>query len=128
MTGPAFPALSAGGVSVEASQAGSELIIAFSGNADMRVRDEIQAFLLQTHGMVQAGEIDRVVVDFRALEFMNSACIKAFVNWLAEVQALEQAAQYHIHFLTNPTIHWQRRSLRALSCFAADLVRIGESP
>jgi len=34
------------------------------------------------------------------------------------------SGQYRIRFLSNPSILWQRRSLHALSCFAAELITI----
>ena len=49
---------------------------------------------------------------------------KVFVTWLAQVQELPTEKQYRIHFMSNPNMHWQRRSLAALSCFAVDLVTI----
>jgi hypothetical protein len=65
-----------------------------------------------------------VVVDLRALEFMNSACFKSFVTWLAELQEVDADKQYTIRFRSDPAKHWQRRSLDALSRFAADLVKV----
>jgi hypothetical protein len=47
----------------------------------------------------------------------------SFVSWIGEVSDLT-AGQYRIRFLSNPSILWQRRSLHALSCFAAELVTI----
>jgi len=43
---------------------------------------------------------------------------------LAQVQELPADKQYRIHFVSNPSMHWQRRSLAALSCFAVNLVTI----
>jgi hypothetical protein len=63
------------------------------------------------------------VVDFRAFDFMNSSCFKAFVTWIGLVQELE-SGQYKIRFLSDEGKHWQRRSLDALRCFAVDLIQI----
>ncbi|MDB4957395.1 MAG: hypothetical protein JWO36_4964, partial [Myxococcales bacterium] len=62
--------------------------------------------------------------DLRELEFMNSSCFKAFVAWIAMIRDLETDKQYRMHLLSNPNLHWQRRSLAALTCFAVDLVTI----
>jgi hypothetical protein len=63
-------------------------------------------------------------VDFRELEFMNSSCFKCFVTWLGIVQDLEPTRQYKIVFASNRELHWQRRSLNALRCFAMGVVTI----
>lgn len=116
-------------VFVEALSEGSNVRIRFSGSADARVKQELQSFLLGVHDLLvterPSGHTIKVVVDFRQLEFMNSACFKAFIVWLSKVRTLDATQQYLIHFLSSEQIHWQRRSLRALSCFAANIVRIG---
>ena len=43
---------------------------------------------------------------------------------ISAVATLEDAGEGQISFLSNPNMHWQRRSLAALSCFAVDLVSI----
>lgn len=65
-----------------------------------------------------------MVVDLTRLEFMNSSCFKSFVAWIEQVQNLDPSEQYRIQFLSDPNMHWQRRSLKALSCFAADLITV----
>lgn len=119
-----LPTIDTSGILVQAVSADDELIIRFSGNADTRVKEEIHNYLVETHKLVRQNKLDKVSIDLRELEFMNSACFKAFVTWLATVRSLDQDEQYRIHFLSSDNIHWQRRSLRALSCFAASLVRV----
>lgn len=115
------------GVLIQASNEDGALTVRFSGNADTRVKEEIHTYLVETHKVALAHGLSKVSIDLRELEFMNSACFKAFVTWLATVRNLDSDEQYHIHFLSNDKIHWQRRSLRALSYFAANLVRIHSS-
>lgn len=109
---------------VTAAQDSYGVTVRLSGNADSRVKDELQAFLLEIHHLAQEQCIDRVAIDLRELEFMNSACFKAFVFWFSELRSMARDQQYHIHFFSNSNIHWQRRSLHALSCFADGLVHI----
>jgi hypothetical protein len=116
------------GVSMATTEDGEGITIRMTGNADSRVKDRLQELLLQTHAEARDRHLPRVAVDLRALEFMSSSCFKAFVSWLAEVRKLEPAEQYRIHFLSDQQIHWQRRSLHALSCFAAELVHIEHQP
>lgn len=122
-----LPTLEAKGVVIRAENEDEELVVRFSGNADTRVKDEIHHYLVATHEVATSHQLTKVVIDLRDLEFMNSACFKAFVTWLATVRNLDKSQQYNIHFLSNDKIHWQRRSLRALSYFAASLVRIHSS-
>ena len=101
----------------------SALVAKLSGTADLRVTDSVEAILTRVHQKALELSIPEVRVDLRELEFMNSSCFKSFVSWISEVSDLT-AGQYRIRFLSNPSILWQRRSLHALSCFAAELVTI----
>jgi hypothetical protein len=99
------------------------LVAKLSGTADLRVTDSVEAILSSVHQKAMELRIPEVRMDLRELEFMNSSCFKSFVSWISEVSDLT-AGQYRIRFLSNPRILWQRRSLHALSCFAAELVTI----
>jgi hypothetical protein len=101
----------------------SGLVAKLSGTADLRVTDSVEAILTRVHQKALELGIPEVQMDLRDLEFMNSSCFKSFVSWISEVSDLT-AGQYRIRFLSNPRILWQRRSLHALSCFAAELVTI----
>jgi hypothetical protein len=99
------------------------LVAKLSGTADLRVTDSVEAILTRVHQKALELGIPEVQMDLRELEFMNSSCFKSFVSWISEVSDLT-TGQYRIRFLSNPRILWQRRSLHALSCFAAELVTI----
>ena len=101
----------------------SGLVAKLSGTADLRVTDSVEAILTRVHQQALELGIPEVQMDLRELEFMNSSCFKSFVSWISEVSDLT-SGQYRIRFLSNPSILWQRRSLHALSCFAAELVTI----
>ncbi len=103
---------------------GSSLTLTLKGNADIRVMFPLEQTLKVLEREILAKEIREVTVDLRALDFMNSSCLKTFVTWLGHVQEYEPAQQYPIRFLSSDSRHWQARSLQALSCFAVDLVRI----
>jgi anti-anti-sigma factor len=104
--------------------AGDVITTRFKGTADVEAQPDLQHYITAIHTESQRLKVTKVVVDFRELEFMNSSSFKIFVAWLAKVQDLPAADQYKISFLSNPNMHWQRRSLAALSCFAVDLVSI----
>jgi hypothetical protein len=99
------------------------LVAKLSGTADLRVTDSVEAILSRVHQKAMELGIPEVRMDLRELEFMNSSCFKSFVSWISEVSDLP-SGQYRIRFLSNPSILWQRRSLHALSCFAAELITI----
>lgn len=111
-------------IQVELFGDGSGITVRLEGSADTRVKDAIHGFLQKTHSLASEQHIPHVTIDFRRLEFMNSACFKAFVTWLGTVKGLDEGSQYRIRFLANDKIHWQRRSMRALRCFAASIVSI----
>jgi len=99
------------------------LVAKLSGTADLRVTDSVEAILTRVHQTALELAIVEVQMDLRDLEFMNSSCFKSFVSWISDVSEMT-SGQYRIRFLSNPSILWQRRSLHALSCFAAELVTI----
>jgi anti-anti-sigma factor len=116
--------VSANGFSAVAIHEGDVIVMELRGTADTQVLGALEETLPAVHEAARLREAREVVVDFRALEFMNSSCFKVFVTWLSRVQELEPDQQYQIKFLSDDGKHWQRRSLTALSCFAADLVSI----
>jgi len=100
------------------------LLVSLAGTADLRVTEDVEKLLADVHQRVLNEAVEEVKVDLRSLEFMNSSCFKSFVTWISQVQDLPEAKQYRIRFISSPAILWQRRSLNALSCFAAHLVTI----
>ena len=109
---------------VEGHVDGKALLLKFVGEADVEAKPEIDVVVKTIHEEALRLQAERVEVDLRQLEFMNSSCFKVFVSWLGNVQDLDPGKQYRIHLVSNPNLHWQRRSLAALSCFAVDLVTI----
>ncbi len=74
----------------------------------------------------QRAAVPEVVVDLHALEFMNSSCFKCFITWIVAVRRLPPDQSYRIRFVSNPAMHWQRRSLHAISYFGGELVTIDD--
>lgn len=124
MTEPNIPPIREVDFTAAARVDGATVHTTLSGNADLNVKPQLDGFLLSLHRYALSDGVSEVVVDVRNLEFINSSCLKAFVTWISSVQAQEAEGQYRIVFLSSPRLHWQRRSLHALSCFANDLVSI----
>jgi hypothetical protein len=110
--------------SIAPSLAGDKITLVLAGTADVRALGHLETLAPKLHDEVVRLGVRVVDVDVTALEFMNSSCMKTFVTWIGLDQGLDTDKQYKIHFKSNPDIHWQRRSLHALSRFAADLVTV----
>ena len=93
-----------------------------SGNADTPAIEPLSELLAKLHDEAIRSRTTMIFVDFVNLEFMNSSCFKAFVEWIAAIQ--DAGEQYRVRFLSNPNQFWQSRSLHALTCFADDLITI----
>lgn len=119
-----LPTLSGTSLKVESALNDQVISTRYTGTADVECKPDLDHFVKALHLAVLQAKVPKVIVDFRELEFMNSSSFKVFVTWLGAVQDLPADQQYRIHFISNPNIHWQRRSLAALSCFAVDLVSI----
>lgn len=119
-----LPLLSPPGFSIVAEMRPTSLLLRFRGNADMSSVEPLDGYLRAVHREAVALRLPAVIADFRAVEFMNSSCFKCFVEWLGRVQELPETSRYKIVFDSNRTMHWQRRSLNALRCFAMDVVTV----
>jgi anti-anti-sigma factor len=119
-----LPKLDVSVLTADAALAESAITTRFRGTADSEAKPKLDDYVAALHQEANRLAVSKVVVDFRELEFMNSSSFKVFVTWLSQVQEQPADKQYRIHFLSNPSMHWQRRSLAALSCFATDLVTI----
>jgi hypothetical protein len=95
-----------------------------AGTADLGTKKVLDDYLADLHKMATSNRVAKVVMDVRDLSFMNSSCLKGFVTWICLVQAAPLESRYRIALRSSPQIHWQRRSLLALSCLAADLVTV----
>ena len=109
--------------SLEPRVEASGLVVRFSGNGDMSAVAALGRYLKLVHGEAVDIGLTQVSFDFRELYFMNSSCFKAFVTFIDTVGQTQPLA-YEIRFLTNPKLHWQRRSLEALRHLAPRIVRV----
>jgi hypothetical protein len=105
-------------------QGPSSLTARLVGSAETDAKKDLDVYLAAVHSAVTEAQIDEVVIDLRALEFMNSSCFKSFVSWVGLLHDTPVSAQYKVRFLSDAKKHWQSRSLNALACFAIDLVQI----
>jgi hypothetical protein len=118
------PAIQSAELSAVASQVDRTVTVRFSGSADTRSMGALDLMLSRLHAEATRTSVEEVMIDFREFEFMNSSCFKAFVTWVNKLQETEPDKQYRVCIRSDATKHWQKRSLSALRCFAADLIRI----
>src|SRR4051812_43817923 len=107
---------------VDASQDGEKLVLAMSGSADLRDSSPLAELLLKHDAEVRRLGLTQVDVDVRAVEFMNSSALNAFVRWFADMKMKGEG--YRVRFLSDPSKRWQRGSLSALASFAAGTVTV----
>jgi hypothetical protein len=115
------------GFSLTPNLDGNRIVIQFSGNGDMEAVDPLGGYLKLVHKEAVELGVSSVAFDFSGLYFMNSSCFKAFVSLIDAVQRTDPRA-YAVRFLTNPRIHWQRRSLEALRYLAPKVVEVEPLP
>jgi anti-anti-sigma factor len=108
----------------DARMNGGHLHLALSGTADARVHNELREQLTKHAAIAEEAGVERVKVDFRQLEFMNSSSFKQFVTWIVAVRKMAPQAQYKIEFTASPDFHWQSRSLGALKALGAGIVEV----
>ena len=104
----------------------SRLVLHFAGSGDMNAINPLSMYLKRVHEEAARLALSEVTCDLRRLVFMNSSCFKAFVVWIDTVKNAQPG--YRIQFLTDPDLHWQRRSLEALRRLAANIVTIETAP
>ena len=115
-------AVSADGFHVTPTLNEARLTLAFVGSGDMNAIALLADYLKQTHLEATRLGVSEVCCDLKQLRFMNSSCFKSFVVWIDTVK--NSPDPYQIRFLTEPKLHWQRRSLEALRRLAVSIVSI----
>jgi hypothetical protein len=117
-----LPTIETAGFSCKPTLDGGKLSIIFSGTGDVAAIEILGQYLKQVHAEAERSGLTEVTCDFRKLSFMNSSCFKAFVVWIDTVKNAPRV--YQIRFLTDPDMHWQRRSLEALRRLATTVVSV----
>jgi hypothetical protein len=116
--------VAAAALQIVPSRDGSKITLRLSGNADTEAQPGLTAFLESLHETAVGSGVTLVVVNLDELYFMTSACFKCLVTWLIEIEKMELALRYRVHFEPNPNLHWQNRSLEALRTLSRGVVHI----
>jgi anti-anti-sigma factor len=103
---------------------GGVIVVSVSGNADMVVLEPLKAFLEAVDSEAKRLATSEVVFELADLFFMNSSCLSVLMRMVNGVSTAEAGRRYKLRFRVNPNLRWQKRSLRALSAVAQDVVLI----
>lgn len=120
------PDLSSREVRASARVTDAGVAVTLSGSAEHESAEALIAYVERVHAAAQRLRATEVEIDLRDLVFMVSSCLKAFIVWISRVEEMPVEARYRIVFLSSKQHGWQRRSLRAVTCFAPDLIRVEE--
>jgi hypothetical protein len=113
--------------SASASESGGRAVLVLSGNADTLILNRFSSYMKAFHTDVSDQSLQEVHVDTGKLYFMTSSCLKVLVAWLTSVTELDAKKRYRVVFLSNPDLHWQRRSFDALRHIADGLMTVQPS-
>ncbi|KYF52486.1 hypothetical protein BE08_19790 [Sorangium cellulosum] len=109
---------------IEPSLLGDRLSIKLTGTGDMAAAAPLGGYCKEVQAEVKRLSLAAVEFDIRALYFLNSSCLKAFIAFICGISA--QGLKCEIRFVTDGRLAWQRRSLTALERMSPSLVSIDE--
>ena len=93
-------------------------LAAFDQTVKVTVSGTVTAFrFVNPHAVVE--------FDVRALYFLNSSCLKAFISFICGLAG--QGLKCKVQFVTDARLGWQRRSLTALERMSPELVSIADT-
>jgi hypothetical protein len=124
MNAAAITPVVSGDLEAEATSTGRTLELLLRGSAEIGAKPGLDQFLTQVASV--GADYDEVRVDIRQLEFMNSSCFKSLLTWIVRVQDLPESRRHKIKFISNPALHWQKRSLHSLASMGGGLVEVEE--
>ncbi len=118
--------LRVGSLTVEVLDAGETVQVVLRGDSDAReAGPQLDHYLLRrVHPAVLAAGLRQVQLDVTGLEFLNSAGIKALVNWLLIIKQMLPASRYSIVLQYDEGITWQGKGLKPLACVAPAFLRL----
>ncbi|AUX24341.1 hypothetical protein SOCEGT47_048780 [Sorangium cellulosum] len=107
---------------IEAALRDDRLVVKLTGTGDMAAAGPLGAYLKTLQGEVIGRSLRAIELDVKALYFLNSSCLKAFVSFIGGLAS--QGVKSKIRFITDARLGWQRRSLTALERMSPELVSI----
>ncbi|WP_437669804.1 hypothetical protein [Sorangium sp. So ce131] len=99
--------------------------VRLTGTGDMAAAGPLGGHLKALQQEVARLSARAVVFDVRALHFLNSSCLKAFISFVSGLAGL--GLRCRTEFLTDARLPWQRRSLAAIERMSPELVSIADT-
>ncbi|MBL8955485.1 MAG: hypothetical protein JNK82_32220 [Myxococcaceae bacterium] len=118
---------SVGTLEIDGFSQGSLFTVMLKGAAELRDAQPLRDPFLRWHKSAVEAHAREVRVDVRAVDFMNSTALSAFIGWVAEIMKLADEQRYQIRFEATQKRRWQRSSLHAIACFAPEHVSVSYS-
>lgn len=109
------------GYTLDAWMEGDRAHVVLGGNVGLDNSEDAGRAIETLRKELVHARVKEATLDLRTLYFLASSGLKLLVAW---VTASEH--RYPITILTDPNLHWQRRSLSALASLEPDYVRLVE--
>ncbi|WP_437585848.1 hypothetical protein [Sorangium sp. So ce1000] len=101
------------------------LSVKLTGTGDMAAVAPLGFLLKDLHAEAARLRVSAIEFDVRALYFLNSSCLKAFISFIAGLAS--QGPKCKVEFITDARLGWQRRSLIAIERMSPELVSIADA-
>lgn len=118
--------LHVGALTGEVLDSDDTVSVVLRGDSDARdAGAALDDFLVRrVHPAVVTSGLKILQLDVTGLEFLNSAGIKALVNWLLAIKREPQPSRYFIVLQYDEGITWQSKGLKPLACVAPSNLRL----
>ncbi|KYF56135.1 hypothetical protein BE08_23065 [Sorangium cellulosum] len=101
------------------------LRVRLTGTGDMAAAAPLGSILKDLQWEAVRLRVSAVEFDVRALYFLNSSCLKAFIAFICGLAG--HGLRCKVQFVTDARLGWQRRSLTALERMSPELVSIADA-
>ena len=118
--------LPVGALTAEVLDADNSVSIVLRGDSDARdAAAALDDFLVRrVHPAILKAALKLVQLDVTGLEFLNSAGIKALVNWLLAIKQQQPPSRYFIVVQYDEGITWQAKGPKPLTFVAQSFLRL----
>jgi hypothetical protein len=99
-------------------------ILDIRGSIDFQEPEKIiGSYFRKIHNHVVEKGMKDIKINITNLSFLNSSGIKEFVEWIMNIESLENEKKYSITFLTNSEFLWQESSISTLMHLSPDNIK-----
>lgn len=113
--------------SAQVDVAPDTVVVRLVGNGDVIAYPHLEGVFRAVHTAAQGSPPKTVCLDMRELCFMSSSCFKHLVVWMQQILALAPDLRYRVGVESARKHPWQARSLRTLTTFAGQVVKVDQT-